>query len=89
MKLTKDKVLHFTFSFLLTIAFALPIYYYTQNIHSGIGLAVLFALSIGAAKEVIWDYFLGKGQMDIYDMGYNFIGVYIGAIVSAIIINFM
>ena len=89
MKLTKDKILHFSVSYLMMLLISLPLYYYTENIHSAVGLGVLFTLSVGAAKEVIWDYFLGKGQMDIYDMGYNFIGVYLGAITSAIIINLM
>ena len=86
MKLSKDKIKHFILSFLMVVLISLPLYYYTQNIQV-IGIGMIVSLTVGVIKEFIYDYWLGKGQLSIYDLAYNFIGVYFGAIATAIIIH--
>jgi uncharacterized membrane protein HdeD (DUF308 family) len=75
MKIPTDKQLHFLASALLLMYIAqfLPLLY-----------ATIIALLIGGAKEYIWDYRLGKGTPDWYDMFANALGVIASLIVIGI-----
>jgi hypothetical protein len=61
-----DKALHFLIS-------ALMLMYLTEFF--SLMYATIIALLIGAAKEYIWDYKIGKGVPDWYDMLANTLGV--------------
>jgi hypothetical protein len=67
-----DKQLHFLVSALLLIYLAqfMPLLY-----------ATILALLIGGAKEYVWDYKLGKGTPEWYDMFANALGVIASLIV--------
>jgi len=75
MKIPTDKQLHFLASALLLMYIAqfLPLLY-----------ATIIALLHGGAKEYIWDYRLGKGTPDWYDMFANALGVIASLIVIGI-----
>ncbi len=62
----RDKVHHMVYSFALAVAGALLF---------GAATGASVALVIGAAKEIIWDGFLGRGHADWWDMAANCIGV--------------
>jgi len=87
MKLTKDKIKHLVISFLIMVLTSVTLYQFKSNIHFALGISILFTLTVGLVKEFIYDYYLGKGQLSIYDLAYNFIGVYLGVIISAIIVS--
>ena len=62
----KDKQLHLAVSALIVLVFT-PLL--------GLYCAALSSLIIGAAKELIWDWWLGRGCADWWDMAYDVLGI--------------
>jgi hypothetical protein len=72
LSIPHDKALHFLISALMLM--------YLAEFFS-LMYATIIALLIGAAKEYIWDYKMGKGVPDWYDMFANALGVIVSLIV--------
>jgi hypothetical protein len=67
-----DKQHHIVYSFALALAGAKLF---------GLQKGIIFALTIGASKELIWDWLLGRGNPDWCDMAANCIGVGLAVLV--------
>ena len=64
----KDKVLHLIAGFAISLLFG--------TINPFLGLAV--AIIAGAAKEIVWDLYLGKGNCEAMDFVWTLIGGLMG-----------
>lgn len=71
----KDKLLHLIAGFVIAIVFGMI------NPFLGLSLAVI----AGAAKEIVWDLYLGKGTYEVMDFVWTFIGGSIGFIIMYLI----
>lgn len=60
-----DKLLHFLASFFLAAIFGLW----------SIPLSIIITFMIGLLKEVVYDYYLGKGEFDLKDILANCAGI--------------
>ncbi len=69
-----DSLLHFAYSALIVLSLApfIPLPF-----------AVACSLSIGAAKELLWDLGLGRGNPEWRDMGWNVVGVIYGSFIAS------
>ncbi len=70
-----DALLHFAYSALIVLSLApfLPL-----------PLAIACSLGVGAAKELLWDLGLGRGNPEWRDMGWNIVGVAYGGIIASV-----
>lgn len=71
-----DKQLHFFATAMLTA--------WLFILFGSISLAIVIALIIGAAKELVWDLYLSKGTPDIKDMYANIAGAFATVLVVII-----
>jgi hypothetical protein len=65
-----DKIVHAGFGFFFALIFG----FIMRNAWFGFAIAIL----AGAAKEVVWDLWLGKGTPELLDFVATFIGAALG-----------
>jgi len=72
-----DKKKHIWAGFLITLLSGLVIGSdgsTFDNLMSGIGWGLLLGATIGLLKELVWDWALGKGKMELFDFIATVIG---------------
>lgn len=81
--LARDKVEHFAGSCILVLAlmYVIVVKAEIQEPYPALPISILCALAIGAAKEVVYDYYLGLGNPSWRDMIANSAGVSLGALI--------
>lgn len=70
-RIPKDKQEHLLLSAVAVVA-AAPVV--------GIGLALLLVFGLGLAKELLWDWWLGYGTPDPWDLAADVAGIVIGGV---------
>ena len=77
--MTKDKLYHLIAGFAISLIFGLfnPI------------LGLVIAISVGVAKDVVWDLYLKKGTFEVLDIFATVIGAIMGTVVALLTINFI
>lgn len=77
--MTKDKLYHLIAGFAIALIFGLfnPI------------AGLVIAISVGVAKDVVWDLFLKKGTFEVLDIFFTGVGGVIGMVVAIILTNLL
>lgn len=75
----KDKLYHLIAGFLISLIFGLfnPI------------AGLVIAISVGVAKDVVWDLYLKKGTFEVLDIFFTGVGGVIGMVVAIILTNLL
>ena len=73
MKIRADHYLHLVAGYLITIIASTLLLFVLPTILA-ICLAFTLGVMVGIAKEVIWDYYLGRGTPELSDAIYTAIG---------------
>jgi ribonuclease PH len=75
--MTKDKLYHLIAGFAISLIFGLfnPI------------LGLVIAISVGVAKDVVWDLYLKRGTFEMLDIFATVIGAIMGTVVALLTIN--
>lgn len=75
--MTKDKLYHLIAGFAIALIFGLfnPI------------AGLVIAISVGVAKDVVWDLYLKRGTFEVLDIFATAVGAIIGTVVALLTIN--